>query len=75
MALAREHEMHKRRSGRNMGVGLALMAFVALVYGLTVAKMQRGDMMEGADHTPRVSMTPAVPTEPATLTVTVEPTE
>lgn len=67
--------MHKRRFGRNMGVGLTLMAFVALVYGLTVAKMQRGDMMEGADHTPRVSMTPAVPTEPAAPTVSVEPTE
>ena len=64
MAIVKEHELHKRRFSRNMGVGLALLAFVALVYGLTVAKMQRGDPMEAADHSPRISITPAVePTE------------
>lgn len=60
MALAREHEVHKRRFGRNMGVGLTLLAFVVLVYGLTMAKMQRGDPMEAADHSLRISITPAV---------------
>ena len=68
MAIVKETEMHKRRSGRNLGVGLVLLAFVALVYGLTVAKMQTGDMMEASDHSPRVSMTPAT-------TSTAEPTE
>jgi len=63
MAIVKEHEMHKRRFSRNMGVGLALLAFVALVYGLTIAKMQTGDTMEAADHSPRVSMTPAEPSE------------
>ena len=63
MAIVNEHEMHKRRFSRNMGVGLTLIAFVALVYGLTIAKMQKGDMMEGADHTPRISMTPVEPSE------------
>ena len=63
MAIVKEHEMHKRRFGRNMGVGLTLLAFVALVYGLTVAKMQRGEPMEAADHTPRVSITPTEPSE------------
>lgn len=63
MAITKEHELHKRRFSRNMGVGLTLLAFVALVYGLTVAKMQRGDPMEAADHSPRVSITPAEPTE------------
>ena len=38
MAIVKEHELHKRRFSRNMGVGLALLAFVALVYGVTVAK-------------------------------------
>lgn len=78
MALAREHDMHKRRFGRNMGVGLTLMAFVALVYGLTVAKMQRGDPMEAADHTPRISITPAPPpnaAEPSAPATTAEPSE
>ncbi len=63
MAIVKEHEMHKRRFSRNMGVGLTLLAFVALVYGLTIAKMQTGDAMEAADHSPRISMTPAEPTE------------
>jgi len=63
MAIAKEHEIHRRRFGRNAGVGLALAAFVALVYGITVAKMQSGDKMEAADHSPRISMTPEVPNE------------
>ncbi|MCF6315369.1 MAG: hypothetical protein L3J30_03570 [Marinosulfonomonas sp.] len=63
MAIVKEHEMHKRRFGRNMGVGLTLLAFVALVYGLTVAKMQRGESMEAADHSPRISIIPAEPSE------------
>jgi len=63
MAIAKEHEIHRRRFGRNAGVGLALLAFVVLVYGVTVAKMQSGDKMEAADHSPRISMTPAEPNQ------------
>ncbi len=63
MAIAKEHEIHRRRFGRNAGVGLALLAFVVLVYGVTVAKMQGGDKMEAADHSPRISMTPAEPSQ------------
>jgi len=39
MAFHPEHELHKRRLGRNMGVGLVLLAFVVLVYSLTIAKV------------------------------------
>ncbi|WP_167853530.1 hypothetical protein [Roseovarius aestuariivivens] len=39
MALSRQHEMHKRRFSRNLGLGLVLVAFVALVFGLTIAKV------------------------------------
>lgn len=39
-----EHELHKRRSGRNLGVGLVLAGFIAIVFGLTVVKVTRGDM-------------------------------
>lgn len=39
MAISKEHEIHQRRLGRNMGVGLVLLAFVALVFALTVAKV------------------------------------
>lgn len=38
-----EHELHKRRSSRNIGVGLVLVAFIAIVFGLTVVKVTRGD--------------------------------
>jgi hypothetical protein len=51
MTFRAEHEMHKRRFGRNLGLGLTLAAFVALVFALTVVKVTRGDPMQGYDHT------------------------
>ncbi|MDX1781459.1 MAG: hypothetical protein R3256_09070 [Thalassovita sp.] len=36
-----EHELHKRRSSRNLGVGLVLAAFIAIVFGMTVVKVSR----------------------------------
>lgn len=39
MSLVKPSEMHKRRAGLNKGVGLALAAFIALVFGLTVVKV------------------------------------
>ncbi len=53
MPLAREHELHRRRSGRNIGVGLLLVAFILLVFGLTIAKVERGGTIEAFDHTYR----------------------
>ena len=50
MSFRPEHELHRRRFGRNLGVGLALAAFVALVFALTVVKVRRGDPMQGYDH-------------------------
>ena len=43
MALRQEHELHKRRKGRNVGVGLLLGAFIVLVFALTFVKVTRGD--------------------------------
>ena len=43
MSIQVEHELHKRRLGRNVGLGLVLVGFVALVFGLTVVKVTRGD--------------------------------
>ena len=43
MGLSREHNLHKRRFGRNLGLGLVLAAFVALVFGLTVVKVSNED--------------------------------
>ena len=43
MSLRREHEIHTRRFGRNLGLGLVLAAFVAIVFGLTVVKVTNED--------------------------------
>jgi len=62
MALRVEHELHKRRLGRNLGVGLLLGAFIAIVFGLTVVKVtQLGDArkFESFDHVLRPQIEPA----------------
>ena len=41
MALRREHELHTRRKGRNVGVGLLLASFIALIFSLTFVKVQQ----------------------------------
>jgi hypothetical protein len=42
MAFPPEHELHKRRLGRNLGLGGALLAFVLLVFGMTIEKVRNG---------------------------------
>lgn len=39
MSFQPEHELHRRRFSRNLGVGLTLVAFVAIVFALTVVKV------------------------------------
>ena len=55
--VTRDHELHKRRFSRNMGVGLCLIGFVAVVFGLTLAKINRGDSIQAFDHTMRPELT------------------
>ncbi|MEO0401943.1 MAG: cytochrome C oxidase assembly protein [Pseudomonadota bacterium] len=43
MTIRAEHEIHQRRKGRNIGVGLMLGAFVVLVLALTFVKITSGD--------------------------------
>ena len=43
MSFHEEHELHKRRFGRNLGLALVLGAFVLLLMGLTMVKVTRGD--------------------------------
>ena len=38
-----EHELHKRRLSKNVGLGIVLVAFVALIFGLTVVKVTDGN--------------------------------
>lgn len=60
MAFARDHELHTRRFGRNLGVGLTLLAFVAVMFGLTVAKVTRDGPAERFDHVARPALIPEV---------------
>lgn len=48
MSFPRDHEVHKRRRGRNLGVGLVLVAFAAVIFGLTIAKVD--GPVQGFDH-------------------------
>lgn len=43
MAIHTEHDLHRRRWSRNVGLGLVLGAFVVLVFGLTIVKVSRQD--------------------------------
>ena len=42
MNFAREHELHQRRRGRNIGVALLLVSLIGIVLGLTVVKVTTG---------------------------------
>jgi len=43
VSLRVEHELHQRRKGRNVGVGLLLGGFVVLILALTVVKVTSDD--------------------------------
>ena len=61
MAIRVEHEIHTRRKGRNIGVGLLLIGFIGIVFGLTVVKvLQLGDarQFETYDHVARPQIIP-----------------
>lgn len=51
MDLKATHELHHRRLSRNVGVGLALISFVAIVFGLTVVKLTRADALQRISQT------------------------
>ncbi|WP_413718073.1 hypothetical protein [Silicimonas sp. MF1-12-2] len=58
MEIKATHDLHKRRFSRNLGVGLLLVGMVAIVFGLTVVKVKRGDALQGFDHVVRPEMVP-----------------
>lgn len=43
MTIRAEHELHQRRKGRNIGVGLLLAGMVVLILALTVVKVTNDD--------------------------------
>ena len=42
MSFAREHELHRRRRGRNVGVAILLVSLIGIVLGLTFVKVTTG---------------------------------
>lgn len=56
------HEIYGRRRSRNVGLGLTLAAFAALIFAVTVVKLREGPI-EGFDHQLRPSLLPEVQTE------------
>lgn len=61
MAFKVEHELHGRRRGRNMGVGLLLLGLIGIVFGLTVVKvLGLSDIraFERFDHVARPQLEP-----------------
>ena len=50
-----EHDLHRRRFSRNVGLGLVLVGFVAVVFGLTVVKVTSlgPAALQAYDHAPR----------------------
>jgi hypothetical protein len=57
MPITETHEIHKRRFGRNLGVALTLLGFVAIVFMLTMSKIRNGGSVEAFDHSVRPSIT------------------
>lgn len=39
MSFREPHELHKRRWSRNLGLGVVLAVFVAMIFGLTIVKV------------------------------------
>lgn len=58
MSFRPDHDLHRRRFSRNLGLGVTLVAFVVLVFALTVVKVTRGDPMQAFDHTVRPELAP-----------------
>jgi hypothetical protein len=58
MSFRPDHEIYKRRFSRNVGLGLTLVAFVAVVFGLTVVKVKQVGPIEGYDHVVQPHLVP-----------------
>ncbi len=56
MAIRAEHDLHRRRRSRNVGLGLVLAGFVAVVFGLSVVKIRMLGASQAFDHVLRPEM-------------------
>lgn len=67
MSFREPHELHRRRFGLNLGLGLVLAFLVAVVFGLTVAKVTVGGF-EARPNAEGIVIPPVTGSEPAPAT-------
>ena len=58
MSFRPDHELHRRRFGRNLGLGLTLVGFVVLIFALTVVKVTETGPIQGYDHVLQPGLVP-----------------
>ena len=51
-----ETQAHKSKTASNIGLGLILIAFVILIFSVTIVKLSRGNTIQGFDHVLRPEM-------------------
>jgi len=51
MSFPEQHELHQRRFGRNLGLGIVLAGLIALIFALTIAKTNIEGELTQADQT------------------------
>lgn len=56
MALKVEHELHRRRRSRNVGLGVTLGVLIVILFGLSVVKITTTGPVEGFDHVVRPAL-------------------
>ena len=56
MSLRVEHELHRRRRSRNVGLGLTLAALMVVVFSLSVVKITAVGPIESYDHVVRPAL-------------------
>jgi hypothetical protein len=52
------NEIYLRRRSRNRGLGLTLAGLVALIFAVTLVKLDQGQPMQGFDHGLRPGLVP-----------------
>ena len=45
-----ETQVHKSKTASNIGLGLILIAFVILIFSVTIVKLSKGNTIQGFDH-------------------------
>ena len=51
-----EIHVHKSKTASNIGLGLILIAFVILIFSVTIVKLSTGNTIQGFDHVLRPEM-------------------